>query len=63
MLLKEVQGKSGIYEGFIEPGTYNIIANRYGYEQVQQTVEVKGGHSRIKMQILNKTTDCSTLFH
>ena len=34
MLLKEISENSGIYEGFLEPGRYTLIVNKYGFEAV-----------------------------
>lgn len=32
MLLKEITDNSGIYEGYLEPGRYNLVTYKYGYE-------------------------------
>lgn len=34
MLLKEISDSSGIYEGYLEPGKYTILVNKYGFESV-----------------------------
>ncbi|CAD8062475.1 unnamed protein product [Paramecium primaurelia] len=63
MLLKEISDSSGIYEGFLEPGRYTIIVYKYGFETVQQFIELSGGNNNIKIQITTRSAEISTLLN
>ncbi|CAD8156523.1 unnamed protein product [Paramecium octaurelia] len=63
MLLKEVSDSSGIYEGFLDPGRYTLVVSKYGFESVQQFVELSGGNNTVKIQITTRCTEISTLLN
>ncbi|CAK71934.1 unnamed protein product (macronuclear) [Paramecium tetraurelia] len=63
MLLKEISDCSGIYEGSLDPGRYTLVVSKYGFESVQQFVELSGGNNTVKIQITTRCTEISTLLN
>ncbi|KAM3134547.1 hypothetical protein pb186bvf_013361 [Paramecium bursaria] len=61
--LKEIEGKSGIYESMAEIGSYMLVVFKYQYETHKQQIDLKGGINNFKIELTKlKNYDVSQVF-